>query len=284
MRPSFEEPRGAPDLRVLDGIASWCGGLHGAMPLGEALRALAVGLGATSAAITRHHHRTEDRPRLVALYSGTGPMPTTRAYCDDVLGCHFGHALPGTVWFLSDMVDDPAWTPSHALEPWLKADRMRDIVVIPMSSTRQNVDYIEFHFPSVLTRSVQQDIEALVPTIERSWMGRRPGLVAAATLDERAIPAYVSNENERPRWDSPILGMSNPAGLSRAEFRVCLLVSRGLSIKAVSEELGLSDNTVRSHLRAIYAKTETASLSELIYLILSVTEEDDTETITAFRA
>jgi len=284
MRPSFEEPRGAPDLRVLDGIASWCGGLHGAMPLGEALRALAAGLGATSAAITRHHHRTEDRPRLVALYSGTGSTPTTRAYCDDVLGCHFGHALPATVWFLSDMVGDPAWTPSHALEPWLRTDRMRDIVVIPMSSTRQNVDYIEFHFPSVLTRSAQQDIEALVPTIERSWMGRRPGLVAAATLDERAIPAYVSNENERPRWDSPILGMSNPAGLSRAEFRVCLLVSRGLSIKAVSEELGLSDNTVRSHLRAIYAKTETASLSELIYLILSVTEEDDTETITAFRA
>ena len=65
---------------------------------------------------------------------------------------------------------------------------------------------------------------------------------------------------------------------------VSLLVSRGLSIKAVSEELGLSDNTVRSHLRAIYAKTETASLSELIYLILSVTEEDDMETVAAFRA
>ena len=33
------------DLRVLDGIASWRGGLHGSMGLPEALKSLAVGLG-----------------------------------------------------------------------------------------------------------------------------------------------------------------------------------------------------------------------------------------------
>ncbi len=78
--------------------------------------------------------------------------------------------------------------------------------------------------------------------------------------------------------------MSNPAGLSRAEFRVCLLLSRGLSVKAVSEELGLSDNTVRSHLRTIYSKTETASLPELIYLIMSVTDDEGSISVTAYRA
>ena len=153
-----------------------------------------------------------------------------------------------------------------------------------MSVSRQCVDYIEFHFSALLTPAKQAEIEALVPTIERSWVGRKPGLVAAATLDGRAIPARVSNENERRRWDRAILGMSNPAGLSRAEFRVCLLLSRGLSVKALSEELGLSDNTVRSHLRAIYAKTETTSLPELIYLIMSVTDDDDGVNVTAHRA
>lgn len=284
MRPSFEEPRGAPDLRVLDGVASWCGGLHGAMPLGEALKALASGLGASGAAITRHHHRTEDRPRLVALFSGDRTSALGRAYCGEVLGGLFGLARAGSVWFLSDIAAGSDWLPSGDLGRLLEAGGTGDIVVIPMSVSRQCVDYIEFHFSALLTPAKQAEIEALVPTIERSWVGRKPGLVAAATLDGRAIPARVSNENERRRWDRAILGMSNPAGLSRAEFRVCLLLSRGLSVKALSEELGLSDNTVRSHLRAIYAKTETTSLPELIYLIMSVTDDDDGVNVTAHRA
>ncbi|MGR3512760.1 MAG: helix-turn-helix transcriptional regulator [Paracoccaceae bacterium] len=285
MRPSIDELRGAPDLRVLDGVASWCGGLHGAMPLGEALKALASGIGASSAAIARHHYRSEERPRLVALYPGASTTPLTRPYVDEVLGPLFQQARAGSVWFLSDLYDDPVWSMSHTLASLLRDGSTRDVVAIPMSANRQSVDYIEFHFEKPLSRAEQKEIEALVPTIERSWLGRKPGLVATSTLEGRALPAArYSNENERPRWDRPILGMTNPAGLSRAEFRVCLLVSRGLSVKAVSDELGLSDNTVRSHLRAIYAKTETSSLSELIYLILSVTEEPDVPAVTAHRA
>lgn len=280
--PISDDIRFAPDLRVLDGVASWCGGLHGAMPLGDALGALASGLGAAGAAIARHHHKSEERPRLVALSPGKIQLP--RAYCHEVMGHHFGRARAGSVWFLSDMLDDPAWGLSRGLDTWLQADSVREIVVIPMAVTRQSVDYLELHFAAPLTRKEQQEIEALVPMIERSWTGRKPGLVARATLEGRAIPAYVSNENERPRWDSPILGMTNPAGLSRAEFRVCLLLSRGLSVKGVSDELGLSDNTVRSHLRAIYSKTETSSLPELIYLILSVTEDERAPAVTARRA
>ena len=34
----------------------------------------------------------------------------------------------------------------------------------------------------------------------------------------------------RLKDDAPILGMSNPAKLSRAEFRVCILLARGLSV------------------------------------------------------
>lgn len=254
------------------------------MPLGDALNALASGLGASAAAISRHHHRSEERPRLVALVTGNLPVPLPRAYCSDVLGNHFGYARAGSVWVLSDMRNDPGWTLSHELQSWLSVDTVRDIVAIPISVTHQHVDYLEFHFMDVLTGAEQKDIEALVPTIERSWNGRKPGLVAQATTDSRAVLVHRSTESDRLQWTVPILGMSNPAGLSRAEFRVCVLLSRGLSVKAVSSELGLSDNTVRSHLRAIYAKTETTSLPELIYLIMSVTEDDTSQTVVAHRA
>ncbi len=169
------------------------------------------------------------------------------------------------------MLDDAAWYPTEALNAWI-AGHAQDIAVIPMSVTRQSVDYIEFHFAQGLARAAQHEIEALVPTIERSWRGRKPGLVTQVIADDR-VPV-ARRLSDRANWDVPILGMSNPAGLSRAEFRVCLMLSRGLSVKTVSEELSLSENTVRSHLRAIYAKTETSSLPELIYRILSSGTED----------
>ncbi|MEP0563848.1 MAG: helix-turn-helix transcriptional regulator, partial [Paracoccaceae bacterium] len=63
--------------------------------------------------------------------------------------------------------------------------------------------------------------------------------------------------------------MANPANLSRAEFRVCLMLSKGLPVKGVVQELGTTEATVRSHLRSIYSKTNVHGMAELLYLILS---------------
>ena len=281
---SVYEARIAPDLRVLDGIAAWCGGLHGAMSLAHALERLADGISAKAAAISRHHHRTEDTPRTVAIFSGAFQLPLSKPQCQHVLGYQFGRARAGTAWFLGEMLDDPSWVPSYELDGWLSAGEVREIAVLPMTSTPQHTDYIEFHFDQPFSRKAQHEFEALVPTIERSWIGRKPGLVAQATADGRALLARRPEAEGPTVWTSSILGMDNPAGLSRAEFRVCLLLSRGLSVKSVSEDLNLSENTIRSHLRAIYAKTETASLPELIYLIMSVTDEKAPELVAAMRA
>lgn len=281
---SVYETRIAPDLRVLDGVAAWCGGLHGSMTLVQALERLADGIGARAAAISRHYHRSEDTPRPVAIFGGTFQLTLPKPQCQHVLGYQFSRARAGTAWFLGEMLDDPEWVPSYELDSWLCGGDVREIAVLPMTSTSQHTDYIEFHFEHSFSRKAQHEFEALVPTIERSWIGRKPGLVARATADGRALLARRSESEGPTVWTSSILGMDNPAGLSRAEFRVCLLLSRGLSVKAVSEDLNLSENTIRSHLRAIYAKTETASLPELIYLIMSVTDDDTVEVFTAKRA
>jgi len=55
--------------------------------------------------------------------------------------------------------------------------------------------------------------------------------------------------------------------LTAAETRVALLVGRGLSPRAAAAELGVAWNTVRAHLREIYAKTETGSQSALARLV-----------------
>ncbi len=274
---SLDETRLTPQLRVLDGIASWCGGLHGSMPLSEALEALASGFGAECAALSRHL-KTEDRPRTVAisdLRQIDVELPRLgRSLAQDVMGYFYPTARASTVWFLSDHLDDGAWSASDTLMNWRASRDVREIVVLVLASNQQQSDYIEFHFSRALERSEKLEFETLLPTIVRSWAGRKTGLVTQTRMDDRVLRARAAVEADKPTWDAPILGMSNPARLSRAEFRVCLLLSRGLSVKGVTDELGLTEATVRTHLRSIYSKTETSSLAELLYRILSSGAEE----------
>ena len=269
---SLVETKLAPQLQVLDGIASWCGGLHGSMPLTEALEALATGFGAECAALSRQL-KTEERPRTVAIsdsrLKGAELPRLGRGLARDVMGYFYPQARASTVWFLSDHLDDANWQASDTLTNWRLSREIEEVVVLVLASNQQQSDYIEFHFPRPLERSEKLEFETLLPTIVRSWAGRKTGLVTQARIDERLLRARAEVEAGKLTWDAPILGMSNPARLSRAEFRVCLLLSRGLSVKGVTDELGLTEATVRTHLRSIYSKTDTSSLAELLYRILS---------------
>ena len=287
-RDTLADARLGPQLRVLDGIATWCGGLHGAMPLADALEALATGFGAECAALSRHL-KTEDRPRTVAITDGLRDDPDfptlTRSLARDVLGYFYDKARASTLWFLGDHLEDGQWVTTHTLGNWRQSRDVSEIVVILLASNSQQSDYIEFHFTRDLARSEKLEFETLLPTIVRSWAGRQTGLVSQTRMNDRVARARAAAKADRFQWDTPILGMVNPAGLSRAEFRVCLLLSRGLSVKGVTDELGLTEATVRTHLRSIYAKTETSSMAELLYRILSSgTQEVETANGVARRA
>lgn len=265
-----------PDLRILDGIASWCGGLHGSMSLADALAALGAALGADAAAIGRQS-RGDEKCRLVAAYDARSDEssvdPIRRCFAPDVLGRFYNKVKISTLWFMADHLDDEEWTASNGLSNWCIQRGIGDVVVISLSANVQNHDYIEFHFRKALKRADQAEVANIVPTLVRSWAGRKTGLVTQSQMDERMIRARARAAEDRLKPDAPILGTSNPAKLSRAEFRVCLLLSRGLSVKGVTDELGLSEATVRSHLRSIYSKTHTSGHAELLYRILSSTPE-----------
>lgn len=265
-----------PDLRVLDGIASWCGGLHGSMSLEDSLKSLAVGFGAEAAVISRHQ-RMQDRPRQAAMFDvaeGQADVPVIRRpLCTDVLGYFYRKARASTVWFLTDHRDDAEWTGTQTLVNWSAARDIKEIAVVVLGDNQQQRDCIEFHFIEELAYSQKLELETLVPTLVRAWAGRKSGLVTQAQMDERMVRARAAAQATKLKPNAPILGMSNPAGLSRAEFRVCLLFSRGLSVKAVTQELGLSESTIRSHLRSIYSKTEVSGMQELMYRILSSDSE-----------
>ncbi|NNE81452.1 MAG: helix-turn-helix transcriptional regulator [Silicimonas sp.] len=241
------------------------------MPLSDALQSLANGLGCQAAAISRQLGN-EERPRTVAIFDkeSKSDLPIIgRAFAADVMGHFYTKARPSTIWFLSDHMEDSDWTGTQTLSNWRLSRKVEEIVVLALAVNQRQSDYIEFHFTRALELSERLELEALVPTIERSWSGRKSGLVTQTRMDERLVRARSAAQAGKLKWDAPILGMSNPAGLSRSEFRVCLMLSRGLSVQGITDELGLSEATVRSHLRSIYSKTESSGQSELLYRILS---------------
>jgi DNA-binding CsgD family transcriptional regulator len=56
-------------------------------------------------------------------------------------------------------------------------------------------------------------------------------------------------------------------GLTPAEARVARLLASGRSVAAIARELRVSPNTVRTQLKATFAKTDTCQQSELAALI-----------------
>jgi DNA-binding CsgD family transcriptional regulator len=56
--------------------------------------------------------------------------------------------------------------------------------------------------------------------------------------------------------------------LTPAEIRVVSLLVEGQSLEEIAAELGISFETVRSHLRSVFSKTATNRQGELIALVL----------------
>lgn len=69
---------------------------------------------------------------------------------------------------------------------------------------------------------------------------------------------------------TPILSADNPARLSRAEYRVCLLLSYGKTVEKARQQLDVTMVTLRKHLKNIYAKIGTTCLDERLYRHLTL--------------
>lgn len=243
-------------------IARWCECLHGCAPFRDALSGLAAAIKGEAAAICRVSAGKGRASGSVfydrAAGSGNG-LPLERSFACSVLGSYLDKAKPGLIWYksMSDEAADPALDRFHS-------DRkLVELAVIPLSSGEQHTDFLELHF-ATRPGAVQQALLNIISgTLVRTWTNRSPGLYAEACLKERRVARNAEVA-------AHLLSMENPAQLSRAEYRVCVLLSKGQPAKRVQSDLGISKSTLRTHLRNIYAKTRTRNMSELVYQLVSV--------------
>jgi DNA-binding CsgD family transcriptional regulator len=89
----------------------------------------------------------------------------------------------------------------------------------------------------------------------------------SAHLGERAVAAiYVTDPEQMPEKTEAVF--IRLYGLTPAEAKVAAVIVRGRSGPQAAEELNLSYNTIKSHLKRIFAKTGTARQGDLIRLIV----------------
>lgn len=251
--------------RAMGAIVSWCEALGGSLSLDDALGELVAGLDAEAGMILRTHS-SDGRPVRIAMQDRSrhsAIRELKRSFADSYFGPVLDGARPGTIWQATALADDATGDP--ALGEWQASRRCKEFVVLVLANSAQERDHIELHFRDFLTPETESTLATMLPNMARVWAGRRVGLITRTILNHRPNGVVT----KAAATSTNLLGIENPARLSRAEFRVCLMLSRGLLVNAVAQELGLSEATVRSHLHSIYAKTGCNSLAELVFQLLS---------------
>lgn len=87
------------------------------------------------------------------------------------------------------------------------------------------------------------------------------------TSPSAAAALFVSDPESTPRMPSEIL--TGFYGLTEKESRMTLLLLQGMKLKDAADELSITDNTARTHLKRIFHKIGVNRQSELIRTILS---------------
>jgi DNA-binding CsgD family transcriptional regulator len=108
----------------------------------------------------------------------------------------------------------------------------------------------------------------LLTVLISSVRGRDMERFADMSMPDAAVLVFVVDPVNSSGM--PISWIMDAYGLTPAETRVALAASTGASIPMVARSLLLSQNTIKTHLRRIYAKTGTRRQAELARVIASL--------------
>jgi DNA-binding CsgD family transcriptional regulator len=108
----------------------------------------------------------------------------------------------------------------------------------------------------------------LLTLLVSSVRGRDAGRFADLGTADAAVLLFIVDPANRGRV--PLAWIMDAYGLTPAEARVALAAASGASTPETARRLAVSPNTVKTHLRRVFAKTATARQAELARLIASI--------------
>jgi DNA-binding CsgD family transcriptional regulator len=97
------------------------------------------------------------------------------------------------------------------------------------------------------------------PLSTHEWQG---------TCQETRYVVFISDPDALQLPDEALL--STLYGLTRAQSRVALAFAHGGTYKGVAHSLGISEDTIRSHVKEIYPKVRVSRQADLVRLVLAL--------------
>jgi DNA-binding CsgD family transcriptional regulator len=266
--PAIPETHSRSDRALAETLLSFMEWGQGIITLEDALLRTVECFGATSGAIVRIRLKTlASRPVAVAA-SSKNDRSAGSFLAGKVIGEN-AKVLKVGIPFLMSSLEDSWGLHSPENEVWKKRKTgAGDLGFACVSRGTCDADFLELHFSDHSNTRWEREAGWYTAALARIFEVRRPGLIT------EALTRKSSDANPRSKDHMTILGANNPAGLTRTEFKVCVLLSRGLTVKVVVSEMGVSIATVRSHLRNIYAKTGVSGVHELALRLVSSEERN----------
>ncbi|MEY8143400.1 helix-turn-helix transcriptional regulator [Falsihalocynthiibacter sp. CO-5D18] len=248
-------------VSLVEGIAGWCQAVQGVASFRQGLKAISMGFGAKAATLVKAAKTQDGKIRSISvdLQREAQCGALDRSFADLILGSYIAHAKVGSVWYASMA----AYGDAPELLELRNQRALAETVVIVLGQDGKWVYLLELHFANRLSSGAGAMLTSLCDTLCQTWSCRSPGVFSESLLDRQPETLNVT-------LAAPLLSDLNPAGLSRAEFRVCLLLSHGLNRDVLAKKLKISSSTLRSHLRQIYDKAECRNLSDLLRRLLLV--------------
>jgi len=108
----------------------------------------------------------------------------------------------------------------------------------------------------------------LLTILVSSVRGKDVGRLADSNMKDAAVLVFIIDPVNRA--SIPLTRIMDAYGLTQAEARVALAASSGKTMFETAKLLGLSPNTIKTHLRRVFAKTGTGRQAELARLMASV--------------
>ena len=243
---------------VCSAMVAWSGALCGNEDPEKAMRLIRKSAGAEAAFVFRLAGGAS-RLLLASPHDPAGPT----SFAGALTMAAGGRLSEGSVLRAADVEAGSAPGTADMLVHRILAADLRDVALVILEVRPDHLDALELHHAAKASKDEVATLNGMAPALAAAWAQRLPGMAARfARHGSGGMPRRAEGALD------PVLSAANPAGLTRSEFRVCLLVLEGLTPKAIAEALDVRLSTVYAHLRAVCAKTGTASQLELVHRLV----------------
>jgi DNA-binding CsgD family transcriptional regulator/PAS domain-containing protein len=113
------------------------------------------------------------------------------------------------------------------------------------------------------TIAIPNDTTPLIITVLPIETGRRKGLMGAF---EATVAVFI--QNMTALLPIPSEALNALYGFTPAETKVTMALLQGFSTADIADILGITEGTVRSHIKSVFAKTGTARQAELVQMLM----------------